>query len=348
MITTQEEKSMKNKMYDKKKMKSLILSLILIFMVTGCGNKAYNTDYMMSEDAQSDYGYIDDSSYEDTYNYEEVETEGFDDSKTSVAEDVTKNRKLIKQTNLSLETLEYDFFIHSFETLIDETGGYIEYSDQSNRSYYVNENDGRYASYIIRIPEKKLEIFVNQIGNMANVRTKSQQVTDVTLSYVDLQSKRDMYEIEQKNLLELLERADTIEDMIIIESRLTEIRYQLQSMESQLRTYDNLVDYATITVDVNEVVRLEPNVEASPGERIRIGFKNSWNEVVDNIREFAINVIINSPRILVTIFVLALFVLVVLVIIKLSIKKSEKNRIKRMNEINNQLSKETREEINGK
>ena len=61
-------------------------------------------------------------------------------------------------------------------------------------------------------------------------------------------------------ILELLEKAGTVEDIITIEGRLSEVRYQLEAYASQLRTFDNQVDYSTVHINISEVER-ETKVE---------------------------------------------------------------------------------------
>ena len=75
---------------------------------------------------------------------------------------------------------------------------------------------------------------MNEISNFVS---RQESIDDVTLQYVDLESHKKMLEEEQKRLLELMEKAETMEDIITIESRLTEVRYQLESMEAVSYTH---------------------------------------------------------------------------------------------------------------
>ncbi len=97
---------------------------------------------------------------------------------------------------------------------------------------------------------------------------------------MDLESHKKALVTEQDRLLELMEQAETVEDIITIEGRLSEVRYQIESMESQLRTYDNKVDYSTVYLYINEVRRYSPSEEAGVGERIKSGFLKSLDGVV--------------------------------------------------------------------
>ena len=75
----------------------------------------------------------------------------------------------------------------------------------------------------------------------------------------------------------LMEKAESVDAIIALETRLTEVRYQIQSMESQLRTYDNQVDYATITLSVEEVTIYTPDTQEpkSDLQRMTDGFVTS-------------------------------------------------------------------------
>ena len=230
------------------------------------------------------------------------------------------NRKLIKTVNLDVETKDYDGLLANLETQIEDLGGYIEYLDCYGSSY-------RHASITARIPAAKLDGFVRQIGETANITGRSESVEDVTLQYVDLDSHIRMLEEERDRLLELLATAETIEDMITIESRLGEIRYQLESMNSQLRTFDNQVDYSTVHIDINEVIELTPVVELTDGERIAQGFAKSVADVLYGIKEFFIGLIINIPYIIVWGIVIAILVIIIRIFMKISDK-----RLKRLSE----------------
>ena len=68
-------------------------------------------------------------------------------------------------------------------------------------------------------------------------------------------------EIEQERLFGLLEKTETLEDIVSLESRLSSIRHELQMLETELRTIDNKVDYSTVTIHISEVERLTPTTE---------------------------------------------------------------------------------------
>ena len=115
-----------------------------------------------------------------------------------------------------------------------------------------------------------------------------------------------------------MKKAETVEDIIAIESRLSEVRYQLESIESQLRTYDNQVDYSTVNININEVVDYTPVKETTVWERISEGFKASLISVGNFFENLFVGILAFSPILL---LIAAFIVIIVLVIRKIAKKK---------------------------
>ena len=90
----------------------------------------------------------------------------------------------------------------------------------------------------------------------------------------------------------MMEQAESIEDIIAINEQLTDVRYQIESMESQLRTYDNQVDYSTVNLYIDEVERYTPGAAKSAGARIAEGFSANIYRVGSFFKNFAIEFII--------------------------------------------------------
>ena len=129
----------------------------------------------------------------------------------------------------------------------------------------------------------------------------------------------------------LLEKAESIEDITYLTQRLTDVRYDIESMERQLRVYDNQVDYATVHLNVSEVEVLTPQtiVEKTPAEKIKEGFEASKQDVFNSLRDFGMNFVINSPYIIRTLIIIALIVGINCAIIRIMIAVIKKNVLKK-------------------
>ena len=243
----------------------------------------------------------------------------------------TANRKLIRTVDMQVETKEFDALKNDLYAKIAGLGGYIENEYSYNGSSYDGTRKTRYTNLIIRIPDAKLDGFVNEIGDMANVISKNSSATDVTLQYTDIESKRDMLRAEQESYLALLEKAESVEDIVYLTERLTEVRYSIESLERQLRVYDNQVDYATVSLNVKEVEVLTPQVveEKTPGEEIAEGFKASLEDVINSLKHFGMNLIINLPYIIRALIILGIIYGVIRGAIAIIVKVVKKKRAKK-------------------
>lgn len=235
---------------------------------------------------------------------------GYDDNK------VSSTRKLIKTVDMSIETKEFDQIMETIQEQVDTLGGYIESSNTYNGSIYSGYRGSRDASLVIRVPEENLDAFLQEVSQISNVINRSDVVEDITLQYVDLESHRDALRTEQTRLLELLEQAETVEDIITIEDRLSDVRYQLESMESALRTYDNQVDYSTVTVDVTEVSDYTPVEKDSPWQRITKGFTESLRNIGNGFVDFGVWFVVHIPYLIIWAIVIIIIVLIIRKIVK--------------------------------
>lgn len=272
------------------------------------GTTAYDSggDYMFSNAAAAPA-----EAYEEEYDVAETGSDV-----TKVQQDALADRKLIKTVNLNVETEQFDVLVPAIEQRVTALGGYIEDMSSYNRggNYspdYIGTKYLRYANMTIRIPKDNLDTFLTVVAEQTNIISRSESVMDVTLQYVDLESHKKALIAEQDRLLELIEQAETVEDIITIEGRLSEVRYQLESMESQLRTFDNKINYSTVYLSIDEVERYTPTETTTVWQRIGSGFMESLSGVGRGISNFVIWLIVHIPYIVVwAVIIVAAFLIV--------------------------------------
>ncbi len=292
----------------KRKVEAFLIAVMLVMMTAGCGNSSK----MAAEDrATVSSG----AELDGEYSWDTDETA--DTSVTSengLEAQVENGRKLIRTVSLSLETKEFDSVLTNLSTKTTELGGYIETSSVNGNSY--SHHSTRYASYVIRIPADKLNEFVEVVSELGNVTQKNESVEDVTLRYIDVESHKKVLETEQERLLELLSKAENMEEILTIESKLSDIRYEIENYESQLKTMDNQIDYSTVSVYVDEVERVTDTGEKGFFEEIKERFGNSLYVVARGIRGLVIGILGSLPILIVCGGVIAVVVIVVRKILK--------------------------------
>ena len=318
----------------KNKWKRVAVIGLAVLLLTGCGSNKSEamTDTVWSETeyASGNSNYLSDDIYEEET---AVEEDGAVTEQTTVEESAaTADRKLIRNVNMEVETESFDELLNTLEEKTSHLGGYIENSYTYNGSSYYGRTD-RNASMTIRISAEKLDEFMSAVAAESNVISRNESVTDITLQYVDMESHKKALKAEESRLLELMDEAETIEDIITLESRLSEVRYQIESMESQLRTYDNRVSYSTVYLDISEVTRLTPVKEQSIGEKIVTGFTESLYGVGNGLLNFAIGLIIRLPYLVVW----AVVIVIVVQIVKAVRKAGKKRKMNKAQKVQTEM-----------
>jgi hypothetical protein len=222
-----------------------------------------------------------------------------------------ENQKLIRKIRLTAQTRDLPEMLSLVEQRIAEFGGYVENRDVYNGSAY-EDYTSRYASLTVRIPAKSLDDFVEKVSEESNVISASETTENITLSYVATQSRITALETEQTRLLELLEMAKNLDEVLKIETKLTDVREDLEQLNSQLKLYDNQVNYGTVYLKLDEVREYTQVEEAPKGfwERISTGFVKSLKNLGNALLELVIFFISNLPYFVVlAVFVVGFFLI---------------------------------------
>lgn len=299
-----------------KKFLAIILGILLCLSLSACGGSGSSTssDYINKSNYEGIADF--DSSYNDSGEIstpeESVGSEG----------SLTSNRKLIKTVNLDTETRSYDSLIGWVQFKVEELGGYVENSDM-----YSNSDELRNANLTIRVPSNKLSEFVELIDKETNITRKSTSEEDVTLNYVDVESHRNAIVAERDKLLSLLEKSESLEDTLAIQDRLTNVQWELERLESTLRTLDSQIDYSTINLSIVEVKDYTEETPEGWWERASTGFIDTLGNIGLFFSELGIFLISNSP----VIVILTAIVVVIVILIRKS-NKRQKEKIKRLQE----------------
>lgn len=288
---------------------------LLLLAVTGCGGMGTKN---MSGGTGSESFAVASETMDAAMPAEEQEIEyaasqtdagGAVTSERGIDQMVQNGRKLIRTIRLEMQTKEFDALIDGLVKKVQEMEGYIESSAMWGNSYYNNST--RSSEYTVRVPSDRLNEFIDVVEGLGNVTYKNESVEDVTLQYVDVESRKKALETEQERLLELLEQAENLEDLLAIESRLSEVRYELENYGSQKRFLDNQIDYSTVYLTITEVERITETGKKTFFEEITERFGNSLYMVGNGFREFVIVLVGSLPVLAVWVFMTVLVILVI-------------------------------------
>ena len=305
-----------------KKLLALLLALVMAAAVlTACG--ASNGDYKTEEAMPEAEAPMEEAWVEEEY----VSDESGISSASGSAPALPADQKIITTLDITAQTEDMDPLLEKINGKFAQLGGYMEAQEIYNGSAYGNSYRYRNAYLTIRIPADQLQSFVALVEENANVVRQNTSTENVTLTYVGVQSRIKALETEQGRLLELLAQAENMEDLLLIESRLTEVQAELEEYNSRLRVLDNKINYSTIHLDLEEVKEYTP-VEEEPEtvwERIGKGLSKNFKDIGKGFVNFFVWLIVAIPYLLI---IGGVAVVVILIIKKSKNKKAKKNASK--------------------
>jgi len=197
-------------------------------------------------------------------------------------------RKLVRSANLTIRTNAFDDALVHVQDQLAAMGGYIE------NLYQYGENVRR-ISLTMRVPSEKLDDFLLSLEGTGKVTDRSESTTDMTTQYVDNEARLQTLYEKRDRLNQLLAKAETVADLIEIESAIADTQYQIDSYETSQRSIDRQVEMSEVSLTLMEQEQTVVNPELSLGERIRAGFIDSVNWLEELLRNIIVFVVMASP-----------------------------------------------------
>ena len=269
-----------------KRIASLLLALLLVLLLAGCGASADSATSDSAAAPRDSGGYWNGAvTADDSMAYDE-ESSLQEPQAASGGNVDGKPAKMIYTGYMELQTLDFDAASSGIDALVKELGGYFQQSSVSNRS----GSGYRYGSYTIRVPAAQFEAFFHKAGELCHMVYSNAGADNVSESYYDTQARLETARIKLERLQTLLAKATSMEDIITIESAISETEWDIENLSGTLRHYDAMVDYATIDVELSEVYQLSGQDEAVTtfGGRLGQSFTNGLRAVGNALEDFAV------------------------------------------------------------
>ena len=325
------------------KKRLFILSLCIGMLLTGCGKSESSADrsYEGSAMAADTEAYHDDGGYgssdfssgysadyaaEEPMEYEEAakanDVGDAGNAKQAAPDGVTTEEveeygsRIIRSADISLDVKSLEEFADNLRKEVKSYGGYLESMDVN--AYDSDYSESRYGYFTVRIPSDKLDDFLNIVKDEGTVTAKSESAEDVTLQYVDVEARISTYEAERDSLMELLDKATTLKDILTLRDEIAEVNYELDSLQRQLKAMQNKISYSTVNINAkeNRVVSITGGGRKSFLDKISENFMDELEDGLDMAIDLLIFVITRLPLFL----ILALIVFIIVKIIKAIVK----------------------------
>ncbi len=244
----------------------------------------------------------------------------------------TDNRKIIRTVTMSCETKAYDDAVTVIMTALNTHGGYVEASNTTGTGYDDVKNSERRATYTLRVPAEKLDLFLETLRTDEGIRILSQNATssEITATYYDTVSRLETLKAEKASLTAMLEGFTDYKDisnMLKVQERLYDVIEEIEALQTKLNLYDGQVAMSTVHLTLREVIIYTEVAEPDPtfGQRVKEAFVESWTDFGRGWQNFFVWFIEAFPTLLVVVGIHA----GIFFIIYGSVKRGQKKRAAR-------------------
>lgn len=288
----------------KKILASAIALLLLVALLCSCGGKNASDGFGKGEESGSGY-------------YDEISS---DPPKQDSSNDPSSpEQKLIKRYRVTLETTEYDRTRSEISALVESYGGYFSSSSERGGGTSSGRRSSRYGEFTVRIPAEKLDEFISELGGKGNVISSNLTTDDITESYYSYQSRLDALALQEQRILDMMKKADSLDYLIKLEDKLSQIRSEINELNYKLKYYDKSVDYSYATISLCEVIEYTEESDVTFISRLGNAVKKTFVVFGKVVGELLIAIVWLFP------FALVCGIIAFIVII--SVKRRKKKRI---------------------
>ena len=273
----------------KKRLCLLLSALLLLTLLCGCGGGAKTEAMKPSYNGKADSpAMYEDSATGWTANAASGGT-AMDEQKAAAAptgSNLPANTKLIYRANIDMESTEFDAAMQGLNDLVERLGGYFENSELNNYANY------RRAYFTVRLPAESFETFCGAVGEICQVNNLSRSAEDISERYYDTESRLVTQQTKLARLQDLLRQAEEMEDIITLETAISETELAIEQLTGTLRKYDSLVSYATVSINLSEVYKLSTVEEPAIGfgAKLAQAFKTGGTRFVNGFQSFLLSV----------------------------------------------------------
>ncbi len=305
-----------------KKLAILAAAILLCTSLVSCGaaagkNESYRDSdlyYAETTAANYDIGYLEPSASADSYESENTDSAGMPSANP------VREEKLVYTASVTLESEDFEAASDALHQKIASLGGIIV----SENAYNLNKKGygSRSMDMTVRIPQENYETFLAGLSDICNVAAVNRYVENLTERYYDNENRLKSYRIQEERLFAMLEKAESVTEMLEIESRLCDVQYQIEALTNTQRTIDNDVRYSTFNLTLTEVKKFTTPEPETFGDK----FKEAVGGSVESFGVFSENLLFFFIYVLPYLLCVAVVIVIVLVIVKVSKKKKEKKQ----------------------
>lgn len=212
---------------------------------------------------------------------------------------VPTERKIIRNAELELEAESSEQSQQKITAIAESKGGFVVESQQSSSDVRAATRD--IVTMTVRVPSVKFNESLDEIRKTANrVIVETIKSDDVTEEFIDIEARLKAKRSLEEQFLEIMKRANSVEDALNVQRQLAEVRGEIEKIEGRKRFLENQASLSTIKIRLQT-----PNAFSANSSGFFYRLKESFGSGFD----FAMSFVLGFITFLIAILPFVLFVL---------------------------------------
>lgn len=170
---------------------------------------------------------------------------------------------------LSVQRDRFDETVDEARSIAAGLGGFVV---SSSASQGTSQRLVR-GTLVLRIPARSYAEAMKALASLGRVESRRENGQDVSQEYVDLRARIRQLQAVESQLLELLDRANTVGAALAVQQQLSQVQLDLEQARGRVQYLDDQVAFSTISLDLHE--RVLPVPKSGGG---RFGIVDAWSK----------------------------------------------------------------------
>jgi len=200
---------------------------------------------------------------------------------TSQTPAAVTERKIVRNADLQMEADSPENAQQKITSIAESKGGFVVESQQSSSDTRTLTRDT--VTMTVRVPADKFNETLEEVRKTASrVVVETVKSDDVTEEFIDIEAQLKAKKSLEAQFLEIMKRANTVEDALDVQRQLSDVRGEIEKIEGRKRFLENQTALSTIKIRLQTPTALTAKSEGF-GYRLKESFGNGLDAALNFI-----------------------------------------------------------------
>jgi hypothetical protein len=183
------------------------------------------------------------------------------------------DRKIIRNAEMTIEINDPNEGLQKIASIAEKSGGFVVTSESRENQANAQNLSSTTVTVVARVPSAQFDEAVEAIRRIGGrIKVEKLSGMDVTEEYIDLEARIRTKRALEMQFLEIMRQARKISDALEVQSQLTDVRTEIESLEGRRRFLENKSALSTISVTLQTPAPMLAATTSGFQENVKMAF----------------------------------------------------------------------------